>query len=122
MTDAQLAELCLPPMENRTPVGPCLLLVHDTGVYLMSNGIPRYFDESGNKSYVVYAEHCHPDNDEEYRETSRELVGGDDFVETLPIPRSWRDACDQFETFEINFEGNVINAGFVDPVTSAATT
>jgi hypothetical protein len=116
MTDEQFREIGLPPPEQRQPRGPCLLFVHDRGVYLMSNGIPRDLTDNGRSSYVVYAEHCHPHDDEDYYENSRDLVGGDDFVETIHIPRSWDDACDQFETFEIVMNDNVIDCGFVDPI------
>jgi len=123
MTDEQRIEVGLQPLENRTPVGPCLLLVHDSGVYLMSNGIPRDLDESERreKSYAVYAEDCNPVHDENCWETSRALVGGDDFVETIPIPQSWVDTCDQFETFEIKIDAAAINCGFVDPILSSST-
>lgn len=68
-----------------TPM-PGLLLVHDSGVYLMSNGnpiLPR--KDGGEGSEVVYAENCHPVNDKDCWEMSRALVGGDDFVEVMPI-------------------------------------
>jgi hypothetical protein len=66
-----------------TPGKPGVILVHDHGVYLMSNGEPHDLvkDET---SYVVYAEGCDPKHDAEWWETSRDLVGGDDFGETLP--------------------------------------
>ena len=122
MTDAQLAEVGLPPIENRTPIGPCLLFVHDSGVYLMSNGIPRDLNTDEKKSYVVYAENCDPAKDEYCWENSRDLVGGDDFVELINIPLSWVDACDQFETFEIKITDNAIDCGFVDPILSDSNT
>lgn len=62
---------------------PSVILVHDQGVYLMSNGEPRDLVE-GVQSFCAYAEGCHPKNDEEWWDTARELVGGDDFAETLP--------------------------------------
>lgn len=66
--------------------GPGLWLVHDQGVYLMSNGIPHLEDpEKPEGSKVVQAEGCDPKKDEDWWETSRELVGGDDFVEFVPV-------------------------------------
>lgn len=72
---------------------PAVTLVHDQGVYLMSNGEPgdpldpsagegKYF-----KRYVAYARGCHPQKDDDWHETARHLVGGDDFGETL----EWAD-------------------------------
>ncbi len=40
---------------------PAVMLVHDEGVYLMSNGQPR--DVSGERSFVAYARGCHPFRD-----------------------------------------------------------
>jgi Protein of unknown function (DUF3085) len=79
-----------------TPVDtPHVLLVHDQGVYLMSNGRPRDIvdadatdrkDESINegRSFVAYATGCDPEIDEDWYDTARALVGGDDFGEWLP--------------------------------------
>lgn len=116
MTDETFISLGLTPPAERTPVGPGLLFVHDRGVYLMSNGIPRDLDAVGTGSHVVYAQHCNPNEDDEWYENSRELVGGDDFAEVIRIPRSWEDACDQFETFEIVINNDTLDCGFVDPI------
>lgn len=116
MTDAEFESLGLSPPVDRTPVGPGLLFVHDRGVYLMSNGIPRDMDATQTGSHVVYAEHCDPNTDSEWYDNSRELVGGDDFAEVIRIPRSWVDACDQFETFEIVINNDMLNSGFVNPI------
>ncbi len=62
---------------------PAVLLVHDDGVYLMSNGEPRDI-VNGTSSYVAHAEGCNPKADSDWYETSRQLVGGDDFGEHLP--------------------------------------
>lgn len=71
-----------PAFEDPKPAGPALWLVHDRGVYLMSNGMPRLLDENG-RSRVAYAEGCDPDKDPEWWEASEALVGGDDFAEVL---------------------------------------
>jgi hypothetical protein len=66
-----------------------VLLVHDQGVYLMSNGKPGdLLDPSqdeviGSSHFVAYAQGCHPDKDKNWYDTARALVGGDDFAETL---------------------------------------
>jgi len=117
MTDEECAAAGLPPITNRTPRGPALLFVHDQGVYLMSNGEPRLLTEDGNTNRVIYAEGCDPNVGEfdDWYGMSRELVGGDDFVEILPIHDYWLGDCDLFETFEINTTGASISYGFVDP-------
>jgi hypothetical protein len=68
---------------------PALLLVHDDGVYLMSNGEPGDpLDGKGEgkffRRYVAYAQGCDPRTDGGWYDTSRDLVGGDDFSEILP--------------------------------------
>jgi hypothetical protein len=57
---------------------PAVILGHDEGVYLMSNGEPRDLINEV-RSFVAYARGCHPFRDANYRVRSRELVGGDDF-------------------------------------------
>jgi len=72
------------------PGQPALVLVHDDGVYLMSNGLPRDLvsgTEDNGRSFVAYAKGCHPQNDAGWWDASRALVGGDDFAETLPWAR-----------------------------------
>lgn len=75
------------------PVGaPSIILVHDQGVYLMSNGIPAdLLDGKGDKRFVVYAKSCHPTRDAHWHDNARALVGGDDFAEVLP----WAGAIKQ---------------------------
>lgn len=82
--DYRDGELIKGPVE-----APAVLLVHDEGVYLMSNGEPgdpldpkaegKHF-----RRYVAYAQGCDPRIDSGWYDTSRMLVGGDDFGETLP--------------------------------------
>jgi hypothetical protein len=116
MTDDEFASLGLTPPAERTPVGPGLLFVHDRGVYLMSNGIPRDIDAAQSGSHVVYAQHCNPHDDEDWYDNSREIVGGDDFAEVIRLPKSWEEACEQFETFEIVINSDMLECGFVDPI------
>jgi hypothetical protein len=112
MTDEECAQVGFPPITSRTPKGPALLFVHDQGVYLMSNGMPRT-----DPNTVAYAEGCNPGVGEfdDWYGMSRELVGGDDFVEILPIHDYWLEECNLFETFEINATGSSISYDFAGP-------
>jgi hypothetical protein len=56
---------------------PGLMLVHDQGVYIMSNSK----EEEGH--VVAYAKGCNPERDEFFYEESARLVGGDDFGEVV---------------------------------------
>ncbi|WP_353208444.1 DUF3085 domain-containing protein [Sphingorhabdus sp.] len=116
MTDEECATVGFPPITSRTPKGPALLFVHDQGVYLMSNGEPRLLTEDGKSNHVVYAKGCDPSIGEfdNWYGMSRELVGGDDFVEILPISNDWVKECDLCETFEIHVTGNAISYKFSD--------
>lgn len=70
-----------------------ILLVHDHGIYLMSNGEPRdMFNETSN--YVAYAQGCDPELDPDWYETARDLVGGDDFGEALPFALAIKEQID----------------------------
>lgn len=69
-----------------------LFLVHDQGIYLMSSGLPRLMadgtlgdEKSKGPSMVAYAKDCHPIEDEDFWDNARDLVGGDDFAELLPL-------------------------------------
>lgn len=71
------------------PAAPAILLVHDQGVYIMSNGQPGDPLEGKPKGrhfsrYVAYAQGCDPRTDAGWYDTARALVGGDDFGECLP--------------------------------------
>jgi hypothetical protein len=50
-------------------------------------GSPRDEETAANNTHCAYAEGCDPNVGEfdDWYGTSRDLVGGDDFVETLPI-------------------------------------
>jgi hypothetical protein len=82
---------------------PSVLLVHDQGVYLMSNGEPRDILK-GTTSFAAYAEGCHPEKNAHWYDTARTLVGGDDFGECLPWAKEIKaklDAGLQYIAFEI---------------------
>jgi len=94
---------------------PALLFVHDSGVYVMSNGIPRDVLNAGElheKCYVAYAETTNPDNNEDWWQNSADLVGGDYFVEVIQIDSSWLTDCDHFDEFIIEATDATIRAGF----------
>jgi hypothetical protein len=106
--------------EGTTPPAPALLFVHDQGVYLMSNGIPRDSkDPSDPKSgsYVAYAEGCNPsigDFDDWYG-MSRELVGGDDFAEVIAVASDWPGLCAEFSELHIEVSATTLGAVFAKP-------
>lgn len=82
------------------PGKPAVLLVHDDGVYLMSNGLPHDPRENSKKfprSFVAYARGCNP-KDPDVWEHSRALVGGDDFAETLPWAEEMKRMIDSGAT------------------------
>jgi hypothetical protein len=65
-----------------------LYLVHDSGVYLMSGAkerLPNPDSKIPESSLVAYAQGCNPKTDEDCYETSRCLVGGDDFGEPVGL-------------------------------------
>jgi hypothetical protein len=72
---------------------PSVLLVHDEGVYLMSNGEPRDIVE-GESSFVAHAKGCNPKTDPDWWDYSRALVGGDDFGECLPWAKELKAMLD----------------------------
>jgi hypothetical protein len=69
---------------------PGLWLVHDQGVYLMSNAL----DRDPKTAPLAYAAGCDP-KDEDWWETSRALVGGDDFAEPIEIDAQLRTAVER---------------------------
>ena len=51
---------------------PAVLLVHEQGVYLMSNGQPRDIlgADAADRSFCAYAIGCHPEKDADWYETA----------------------------------------------------
>lgn len=98
--------------------GPALFLVHDHGVYLMSNGTPRDLvpGSASERCRVAYAKGCDPNVGEfdDWYGTSRDLVGGDDFVETLPLddPEAFLRNCAEFDEFTVNVAATQLDATF----------
>ena len=82
---------------------PAVLLVHDFGVYLMSNGHPRDLIDT-HRSFVAYARGCDPIVDSDWRNTSRSLVGSDDFSITLPWAKELKALLDaSVKNIELDF-------------------
>lgn len=98
--------------ETDIPPQPALYLVHDTGVYLMSNGNPGDWIAENESCYVAYADGCHPKIDEYYYETSRVLVGGDDFVEIIPINKDWIEGMSKYDEIHVEITPDNIEVFF----------
>lgn len=73
-----------PEQLARDKVPAAIHWVKDEGIYLLSSSAERDIVE-GSTSRVVYAKGYHPKLDDDVWEKSRAAVGGDDFVEALPI-------------------------------------
>lgn len=101
--------------EEELEPSPALLLVHDNGVYIMSNGNPGDWIPEKDICYVAYAKDCNPHADENFYENSRNLVGGDDFIEVLPIQEDWKTHMLNYEELHIIVNENVIEAYFAVP-------
>ena len=74
-----------PRPDELTKSPPGLALVHDQGIYLMSNGLPPLLTPGSDNSQTAYARGCNPHVDADWWERSRDLVGGDDFAEYIGI-------------------------------------
>ena len=96
---------------DTTEPGPGLLFVHDRGVYVMSNGKPADM-ESEQTAYVAFAERCNPNTDNDWWENSRELVGGDDFGEIVPITPEFLSDCIAFRELIIEVNAEELTAYF----------
>ncbi|WP_227853116.1 DUF3085 domain-containing protein [Klebsiella pneumoniae] len=64
-----------------------LVLTNDNGVYLMPAVGER--NATGRIKHLAYDDGCHPDKDDAWYETSRQLAGGTDFGEELML----NDSC-----------------------------
>lgn len=101
---------------SEDPPAPAMFFVHDDGVYLMSNGEPG---DLKNKSevglYAAYAAGCDPDKNEDWWDVSRDLVGGDDFAEVIPVTAADLQACDEFEELHVVLNAEQFGAVFRKP-------
>lgn len=94
---------------------PGLFFVHDSGIYLMSAGTPGLLVEEGKPSHVVaYAKGCSPDAPDSW-EHCRELVGGDDFGELLPLDWFTRALDKGATSITLNFSANKIGLSYSFP-------
>ena len=61
------------PHTTKPVEAPAVLLVHEQGVYLMSNGQPRDIlgADAADRSFCAYAIGCHPEKDADWYETAR---------------------------------------------------
>jgi len=100
MTMAQRAEIygesrCATPQPGEERLAPpCLWLVKDEGIYLMSPGIhPDSGADRSTRAPVAYASGFDPTRDDRMAvwDRARDAVGGDDFAETVPL--EWVDAA-----------------------------
>jgi hypothetical protein len=69
---------------GKDPV-PALMLVKDEGIYLMSSGVPVARPPLRESNGPVYARGYDPKKNSDVWEASRAAVGGDDFVEVVPL-------------------------------------
>jgi len=106
---------------DATPV-PALLFVHDQGVYVMSNGIPRDGKDPADPkggSYAAHAAGCDPSIGafDDWYGMSRDLVGGDDFAEVVTVQPDWLELCANFSEMHIDVTSDAIEVTFVKPKT-----
>jgi len=81
--------------KREVPKEPHVILVHDQGVYLMSNGNHGEGKTPSTERLIAYAKGCHPDKDKDWYDNARDLVGGDDFADYLPWARELAVAAQQ---------------------------
>lgn len=99
------------------PKAPAVLLVHDEGVYLMSNGMPRDIRVPGKPgAFVAYAKHCNPKTDDDYYDNARGLVGGDDFGEHFEWAEAMKKMLDDgASAIVINFTARACSLSAIYP-------
>ena len=101
MTMAQRAAVfgedrCAVPQPGEERLAPpCLWLVKDEGIYLMSPGLDPDpdSDDPPRRPPVAYADGFDPNRDDRMAvwDRARDAVGGDDFAEDIPV--EWVDAA-----------------------------
>jgi hypothetical protein len=95
-------------------VPPGLLWVKDSGICLLSNGKLQEGQTYESENLIVYAKGYDPKINHEYQWMQDQAVGGDDFVEFIPM--DWvREAVGDktFGYFVIQVEGNKFGIGWV---------
>lgn len=68
-----------------TKIDRSMFLVKDRGAYLMSGGQPRQMREDGKGCVVQYAHEHNPETGSYDYDFTRQVCGGDDFVEPLGL-------------------------------------
>lgn len=106
-----------PDLNNIDPskVGPKLWLVKDRGVCLMSNGVVT----DTQRPAVTYADGLSPKDD--YYDLARQIMGGDDCVEALPLD-DFEDLLDHgADVIEIHVTESSIAIAAMVPAKSEGT-
>ena len=97
---------------------PCLWLVKDEGIYLMSPGIhpDAATEERAARPPVAYASGFDPTRDHRMAvwDRARDAVGGDDFAEAVPL--EWVDAALAARSSEFVLEFGPDAIGLLLPV------
>jgi len=89
--------------------------VKDRGIYIMSGSTERLLSESdSNSSLCIYAQGYDPKVPDCW-DKCREAVGGDDFVECLPIDDSIFDGIASGQGFWIDFRADSLAYGTWEP-------
>ncbi len=100
------------------PPRPALCFVHDDGVYVMSNGLPRDIppgaDPDKARTYVAYAKDCDRTKDADWWENSRALVGGDDFVELIGVDDDFAALCNEYEYMLVTIDAESMGVEFAN--------
>lgn len=69
---------------DKTKLPAMFALVKDRGAYVMALTEERLKGEKSH-NFVVYCEGCDPDKDDDVYDRCRQIFGGDDFSEGLPL-------------------------------------
>ena len=74
------AKKFLIPYSQETTDKPSFELVKDSGIYVMNS-----YDRGGEENLVCYAANFNPEENDNYYQDCKNAVGGDDFVESIPL-------------------------------------
>lgn len=89
--------------------GAGLMLVKDEGVYLMSGSYP-----TEDRPPVVYAKGMNPTLNPDYYERARDMLGGDDFADFLPIDAFGAVLTDPVTSIEVGVTETAIEVRLID--------
>tara|TARA_Y100001963_G_scaffold123379_1_gene173359 strand:+ start:232 stop:612 length:381 start_codon:yes stop_codon:yes gene_type:complete len=68
------------PYSEETTDKPNFELVKDWGIYVMNS-----YDRGDKENLVCYAKGFNPKTNDDYHQDCKNAVGGDDFVESIPL-------------------------------------